>query len=162
MYVSGSMRQPQFDALIADRGYPKLADYLNAKYPDKVVAAVGQKNYAMYTMGGPAADIRVTFGGRNFDCDGDADQPTTPGVDPSGVNVPDLHHRARSCSRFYVDADTRTSTTAPRRRRRPGCTRCRATATSGGNRPRPPGGDIWVDRCGVRRSWTTRTGAECS
>ena len=44
----------QFDTLINAGGYPKLADYLHAKFPDTIVAAIGEKNYAVHTMGGPA------------------------------------------------------------------------------------------------------------
>ena len=110
MYVSGSMSQPQFDSLVANKGYPKLQDYLKAKYPDKVIAAVGQKNYAVYAMSGPSTDIRVTFGGRSFDCDGAATCNNWRG--PVGVNVPNYITEptvAPACpadSHFYVDADT--------------------------------------------------------
>ncbi|MGD9958951.1 alkaline phosphatase family protein [Nocardioides sp.] len=121
MYVSGSMSQPQFDSLVADKGYPKLADYLHAKYPGKIVASFGQKNYAMYAMS-TGADIRVTFGGRSFDCDGDAVADNT-WRGPVGVNVPTYITEATvapTCpadSHFYVDADSNlnygTLTTSP-------------------------------------------------
>ena len=52
-YVTGSMTQGQFDTLIEAKGYPKLADYLKAEFPDKVVAAIGEKGYAVNTFGGP-------------------------------------------------------------------------------------------------------------
>lgn len=112
-YVTGSMSQPQFDALIQDKGYPKLADYLKTVYPDKTVAAIGEKTYATYTMGGPGADMRITFSGRNYDCDGD-------GVNnwrgPTGVNVPS-YISGPTCNRYYVNADKAldygTSTTSP-------------------------------------------------
>ena len=136
------MGQPQFDALIADKGYPKLADYLHAKFPGTIVASIGQKNYAMNSMSGPAADIRITFGGRAFDCDGDAE------VDniwrgPVGVNVPTYitevtSHRPARRTTTSTSTPTLTSTTARSPRRRPGCTRCRATATSAAPTPTTP------------------------
>ena len=110
-YVTGSMGQPQFDALIQDKGYPKLADYLHAKFPGTIVASIGQKNYAMYAMSGPGADIRVTFGGRSFDCDGDATVDNT-WRGPVGVNVPTYITEATvapACpedDHFYVDSDS--------------------------------------------------------
>jgi hypothetical protein len=100
-YVTGSMGQPEFDALITDKGYPKLAEYLHAAFPGKTVATIGEKNYATYSMGGPGSDIRITFSGRAFDCDGD-DGLTWRG--PTGVNVPD-YIASPTCNRYYVDAD---------------------------------------------------------
>lgn len=106
-YVTGSMSQPQFDALIQDKGYPKLADYLDTAFPDRVVATIGEKNYAVHTMGGPGSDIRLTFGSRNADCDGDATVDLT-WRGPAGVNVPDyISMPGTPCADnpFYVDAD---------------------------------------------------------
>jgi predicted AlkP superfamily pyrophosphatase or phosphodiesterase len=99
-YVTGSMSQDQFDDLIEHAGYPKLADYLHAEYPGSTVATVGSKNYAVYTMSGPGSDIRLTFGGREFDCDGTG--VTWRG--PVGVGVP-AYIDEPVCNRFYVDAD---------------------------------------------------------
>jgi hypothetical protein len=79
-YVTGSMSKEQFDALILDKGYPKLADYLHAAYPGKTVATIGEKNYATYSMGGPGSDIRITFSGRSFDLTATR-RRTSPGVD---------------------------------------------------------------------------------
>src|SRR3712207_4252325 len=58
-YVSGSMSRDQFDALIDHAGYPKIQDYLHNAFPDRVTAVVGEKTYAVNSMGGPAADIEV-------------------------------------------------------------------------------------------------------
>ncbi len=102
-YVSGSMSQPQFDALIDDKGYPKLTDYLNTTFPGKKVATIGEKNYAVYSMSGPGSgnDIRLTFSGRSYDCDGD-------GVNnwrgPTGVNVP-AYISGPVCNQYYVNGD---------------------------------------------------------
>jgi hypothetical protein len=101
-YVTGSMSQTEFDKLILHRGYPKLADYLHTAFPGTKVAAIGQKNYATFTMGGPGADSRITFGGRNFDCDDDG-VAANNWRGPTGVNVP-AYIAAPVCGRFYVNA----------------------------------------------------------
>jgi Type I phosphodiesterase / nucleotide pyrophosphatase len=115
MYVTGSMSQPQFDSLIQDKGYPKLADYLHAKFPGSTVATIGEKNYAVYTMGGPGSDIRLTFGSRRADCDGDMEDDVT-WREPTGVGVPTYISKP-VCNRYYVDADPDldygTATTSP-------------------------------------------------
>jgi predicted AlkP superfamily pyrophosphatase or phosphodiesterase len=112
MYVTGSMAAGQFDALVANSDYPKLADYLHSRFPGRKVAAVGQKNYAVFSMGAPSADMRITFGSRSFDCDGS-------GVNwrgPTGTNVPS-YISAPTCGRFYVNAAKSksygTATTSP-------------------------------------------------
>jgi predicted AlkP superfamily pyrophosphatase or phosphodiesterase len=116
-YVTGSMSATQFDTVIKAEGYPKLADYLHAAYPGKVVAAIGEKNYAVHTMGGPGADMRITFGGRTADCDDVPNEPTDlTWRGPAGVGVPS-YISSPVCGRFYVDADRNldygTRTTAP-------------------------------------------------
>jgi hypothetical protein len=112
-YVTGSMSQEQFDTLIEAKGYPKLADYLKVKYPDKVVAAIGQKGYAVNTYGGPGADMRITYSGRNYDCDGDG---VNSWRGPSGVGVP-TYLTEPECGRFYINSDRAhdhgTTTTPP-------------------------------------------------
>ena len=99
------MSSTQFDTLINAGGYPKLADYLKATYPDKIVATIGEKNYATYTMGGPGSDMRITFGSRNADCDDVPNESTDlTWRGPTGVGVPD-YISGPVCGRFYVDAD---------------------------------------------------------
>ena len=147
-YVTGSMGQTQFDALIQDKGYPKLADYLKAADPDKVVATIGQKNYAMYTMSGPASDIRITFGGRAFDCDGDAEADNT-WRGPVGVNVPTYITEVTvppACpvdDHFYVDSDSDlhygTLTTSPA-----WMYPLQGNRDISGLDADHPGGDVWV------------------
>jgi hypothetical protein len=139
-YVTGSMSQEQFDALIRYRGYPKLADYLHAAHPGSTVAAVGTKNYATYSMGGPGSDIRVTFGGREFDCDDDdVDDVTWRG--PTG-DVPAYIARP-VCNRYYLDADKLldygTATTSPA-----WMYPVEGNRDVRGNDPAHRGGDVWV------------------
>lgn len=139
MHVTGSMSQAQFDALIRHGDYPKLADYLHSAFPGKTVATVGQKNYAVHTMSGPGSDIRLTFGGRSFDCDGD-------GVNnwrgPTGTNVP-AYISGPACNRYYVDADKArdrgTATTSPA-----WMYPLEGDRDISGLDPEHPGGDVWV------------------
>ena len=113
MHVTGSLGQEEFDALVDRRGYPKLADYLHRLDKGSTVATIGQKNYAVWTMGGPGSDIRLTFGGREFDCDADGEASWRG---PTGVGVPS-YISAPECGRFYVDGDSDihhgTATTSP-------------------------------------------------
>ena len=132
----GRCRPPQFDTLINAAGYPKLADYLHAKFPESIVAAIGEKNYAVHTMGGPGADMRITFGSRVADCDDEPGQlDDLTWRDPAGVNVP-AYIDGPECNRFYVDADPDAGLRHAHDARRRGCTRSRATATSPGDGPR--------------------------
>jgi hypothetical protein len=104
-FVTGSMGFAQFDTLINDKGYPKLADYLHTAFPGTIVAAIGEKNYATYSMGGPGADMRITFGSRTADCDDVPNEPTDlTWRGPTGPGVPDYISQP-VCGRFYVDAD---------------------------------------------------------
>jgi hypothetical protein len=101
MWITGSLTRDQFNALIADGGYPKLADYLHAAHPGTKFIAAGQKDYAVWTSNGPTGDISVTFSGRNASC--------PPGGaltwrQPSGVNVPS--YLTEPCGRFFIDSDS--------------------------------------------------------
>ena len=115
-YVSGSMAREQFNALIEHGGYPKLQDYLEAAHPRRVTAAIGEKPYAVNSMGGPSTDIEVTFSGRDFDCDGDGENSWRGPVGDNSVNVPRYIARP-TCGRFYVNSssarDYGTATTSP-------------------------------------------------
>ncbi|MET0524935.1 MAG: alkaline phosphatase family protein, partial [Nocardioides sp.] len=104
-FVTGSMSFGQFDTLINDKGYPKLTDYLHTKFPGTIVAAIGEKNYAVHSMGGPNADMRITFGSRNADCDDVPNEPTDlTWRGPAGDGVP-TYISDPVCGRYYVDAD---------------------------------------------------------
>ena len=107
-YVSGSLAAAQFDLLINQGGYQKLPDYLHQKFPGTIVAAVGQKSYATNSMGGPGADIRVTMGSRNKDCDVDGSTATN-WRGPAGTNVPayitGTYVPNTECSRFYINSN---------------------------------------------------------
>jgi arylsulfatase A-like enzyme len=147
-YVTGSMGQPQFDALIQDKGYPKLADYLHAEHPGSTVATVGEKNYAVHTMGGPGSDIRLTFSGRSYDCDDDPTTTQNTWRGPTGVNVPTYisepsGSNACAANPYYVDADSAinygTLDTSPA-----WMYPLQGNRDIPGNDPDHQGGDVWV------------------
>ena len=146
-YVSGSMSRDQFDALIDDKGYPKLADYLKSEHPGSTVATVGEKNYAVYSMSGPGSDFRVTFSGRNFDCDDDPAVTQNTWRGPTGV-VPTYiaqpsGSNACAANPYYVDADSAinygTLDTPPA-----WMYPLQGNRDITGNDPKHQGGDTWV------------------
>ncbi|MET1058610.1 MAG: alkaline phosphatase family protein [Nocardioides sp.] len=150
-YVTGSMAQTQFDALIQDKGYPKLADYLKSEHPGSTVATVGEKNYAVYSMGGPGSDIRLTFSGRSFDCDEDTTVTQNTWRGPTGVGVPTYisdpsgANGSNACkdNPYYVDADSAinygTLDTSPA-----WMYPLQGNRDIPGNDPNHQGGDVWV------------------
>jgi predicted AlkP superfamily pyrophosphatase or phosphodiesterase len=102
-FVTSSLSCNQFRQLTTAGGYPKLADYLDVAFPEGKFVAVGQKPTATCNSGQPADpdDIIITFGGRNFDCDGDG---VTNWRGPTGENVPS-YIAEPECGRYYVDSD---------------------------------------------------------
>lgn len=114
-FVTSSLSCGQFRQLTTAGDYPKLADYLDEAFPEGKFVTVGQKPTATCTSGQPADadDMIVTFGGRDFDCDGDG---TANWRGPSGVNVPS-YLAEPECGRYYVDSDRAmdygTASTAP-------------------------------------------------
>ena len=47
MWVTGDLTLDQFGTLVDHEGYPKLADYLHAKFPGTKFITVGEKSYAV-------------------------------------------------------------------------------------------------------------------
>jgi hypothetical protein len=118
MWVTGDLTQAQFNTIVADADYPKLADYLHAAQPGTKFAVVGEKSYAVESIAAPNADIAVRLSGRNSDV-----SPTTGCANlggawrgPFGVNVPSYIAQPK-CGRFYINSaksnDYGTNTTAP-------------------------------------------------
>lgn len=114
-FVTSSLSCDQFRELTLAGGYPKLADYLDVAHPEGKFAAIGQKPTAACPSGQPADpdDIIITFGGRNFDCDGDG---VANWRGPTGENVP-TYIAEPVCGRYYVDSasslDYGTASTPP-------------------------------------------------
>lgn len=146
MWITGSLSRDQFNLLIANGAYPKLADSLHGAYPGSKYIVVGQKAYAAYSASGPTGDITVTFSSRNADCDGDG---VINWRSPTGLNVPP-YISDPACGRYYVDSSSAdedsygTATTEPawmypldRNRFVPGFD------------PDHYGGDVWVADAGM-------------
>jgi hypothetical protein len=145
IYITGDLTSDQFDALIRSRNYPKLANYLHRARPGTTVAAIGQKPYALYTMSGPAADMRITFSGREFDCDGSGELNWRG---PTGINVP-AYLSSPACGRFYINSskalDYGTATTAPA-----WMYPFDGNRFTPGSDPRHKGGDNWVADAAIK------------
>jgi arylsulfatase A-like enzyme len=128
MWITGELGYDQYGTLIQDKGYPKLADYLQQAQPGKKFIVVGQKAYAVDSAAAESAvdsydgDISVKFSGRT---------PSTPTAEqaacfttlggryryPQGVNVPDYLYDPVNdyCGRFWVNSSNTygTSTAFP-------------------------------------------------
>lgn len=98
-WITSGFTAEQMFALVGQAGYPKLADYLHAVFPGRTVATVSPKGYAGYAFGGPSADMIVTFGDPDADCDGDGIKNWRR---PAGINVP--RYLSEQCGRFTVDS----------------------------------------------------------
>ncbi|MBE3034092.1 MAG: alkaline phosphatase family protein [Actinobacteria bacterium] len=61
--TTGDLGTVAFVTLIENMDYPKLGDYLRAKYPARIVANVGQKGYQVESMAASSSDLWVRMGG---------------------------------------------------------------------------------------------------
>jgi arylsulfatase A-like enzyme len=91
---AGDLGYADYVKLIENMDYPKIGDYLHAKYPEKIVACVGIKPYQVESMAASSADYWVRIGSsKAFD-------PLVPEVTgkwrTAGGNVP-----------TYIATDTR-------------------------------------------------------
>ena len=119
MWVTGDLTLDQFGTLVNHEGYPKLADYLHAKFPGTKFITVGEKSYAVESATAPSRrhrrasvqpPVRHVRGHR-------LRQPRRP------VAVPVRQERAGGtstqpkCGRFYINSDSSndytTATTPP-------------------------------------------------
>ena len=140
MWITGNFGLTEFGTLIANEGYPKLADYLHGAFPGTKFIAVGQKSYAIESTSAPSGDIAVRMSSRGAA----ADCPLLGGAwrSPSGLNVP-TYLTEPMCGRFFVNSDSAndygTATTPPA-----------WMYPEDGNRffpgidPAHLGGDVWV------------------
>jgi hypothetical protein len=119
MYITGDLSLADFGTLIANKGYPKLADYLHRAQPDKKFIVVGEKSYAVETAAAPSGDIavrmsdrspsslrdscRATLGGR-FRYPTGKNVPTYIGPTP-GLPDPVTGPPAGYCNRYYINSD---------------------------------------------------------
>ena len=103
--TSGDLGSAQYTTLIQNADYPKLGDYLHNKFPDTIVACVGEKGYQVESMAASNADIAVRMGSRKANADLPAEYGPLPGKwrGPSGVNVPDY---IKTEARYYISSDS--------------------------------------------------------
>jgi len=118
MWVTGDLSLDQFGTLVNHAGYPKLADYLHARFPGTKFITVGEKSYAVESATAPSGDIAVRLSSRQ------SDTSSTTGCDnlggqwryPFGKNVPS-YLTSPKCGRFYINSDSSndytTATTPP-------------------------------------------------
>ena len=116
MWTTGELSYDQFGTLIQNKGYPKLADYLQTAQPGKKFVVVGEKSYAVDSAAAESAvdtsdaDIAVRFGSRSSSSPvaGSADAACNATLGgryrgPVGVNVP-TYISDPFCGRFYVNS----------------------------------------------------------
>jgi len=60
--TSGDLGTTAFKAIIEEMDYPKLGDYLHARFPGTIVANVGQKGYQVESMAASSSDYWVRMG----------------------------------------------------------------------------------------------------
>ncbi|MFN8233978.1 MAG: alkaline phosphatase family protein [Actinomycetota bacterium] len=144
MWITGDLTQAQFDTIVADAGYAKLADYLHRTFPGTKFITVGEKGYAVESATAPTGDIAVRMSSRQSDVTPETGCANLGGRwrYPAGKNVP-TYLTEPKCGRFYVNSDSAndygTLTTPPA-----------WMYPTDGNRYQPGtdpehlGGDVWV------------------
>jgi hypothetical protein len=60
----GDLTYDQFTLLVEAEGYPKLGDYMHAKFPGTIVANLGGKYYQVASTAASSSDIWVTYGSK--------------------------------------------------------------------------------------------------
>jgi hypothetical protein len=60
--TTGDLGTADYVKLIKNLGYPKMGDYLHAKFPGKKVVCVGEKSYQVESMAASSADLWVRMG----------------------------------------------------------------------------------------------------
>ena len=125
MWITGELTYDQYGDLIQDKGYPKLADYLQTVQPGKKFIVVGQKGYAVDSSAAESrfddfdADIAVKFSARTSSTPPPVGTPERACFDtlggryrgPDGVNVPE-YIKDPFCGRFYVNSGLTYGTSA--------------------------------------------------
>ncbi len=118
MWITGELTYDQYGTIIQNKGYPKLADYLQDAQPGKKFIVVGQKGYAVDSAAAEStydtsdADIHVKFSGRTSSTPVAGSPDAACNLElggryrfPDGKNVPS--YLTEFCGRYYVQsADT--------------------------------------------------------
>ena len=114
MQITGDLSIDQFQTLITNANYPKLADYLHAKFPGTKFISVGEKSYAVDSATAGTGDIGVRMSGRQSN----VTDPYPVGCtnlggrwrSPVGRNVPPYltlpdASDPTACGRFFINSD---------------------------------------------------------
>ena len=108
MHITGDLSLSDYQKLILNAGYPKLADYLHAKFPGTKFITVGEKSYAVETAAATGVtlpgDIAVRMSSRK---NAEPCKTTLGGqyrVPGAGLNVP-AYLSSPDCNRLFVNAD---------------------------------------------------------
>jgi hypothetical protein len=94
----GDLTYDQYVQLIEAKGYPKLGDYMHKKWPDRVVANFGQKQYQVESTAASSSDYWVFIGGKK----NVADLP-----DPSVLPWAGKYRGPSGCVPDYIASDNR-------------------------------------------------------
>ena len=116
-WITGELTYDQYGTIIQNKGYPKLADYLQEAQPGKKFIVVGQKGYAVDSSAAESAwdssdtDIAVRFSSRTSSTPPAEGTPERACFDelggryrgPTGVNVP-TYISQPFCNRYWVNS----------------------------------------------------------
>ena len=116
MWITGELSYDQYGTIIQNKGYPKLADYLQRAQPGKKFIVVGQKGYAVDSAAAESAvdssdsDIHMRFSSRTSSTPPPEGTPERACFDelggryryPSGKNLPP--YLTEFCGRYYVNS----------------------------------------------------------
>ena len=106
MHITGDLSLSDFDTLVDNEGYPKLADYLHTAFPGTKFITVGQKSYAVESATASTGDIGVRMSSRSSSTL-DACGTTLGGRYrfPAGKNVP-TYLTEPFCGRWYINSSS--------------------------------------------------------
>jgi hypothetical protein len=96
--TSGDLGTSSYVKLIENMDYPKLGDYLKLKFPDKIIANVGQKGYQVESMAASSSDYWVRM---------DSAKATTTLADPSVVPWTGKYRGPKGQLPTYIATDNR-------------------------------------------------------
>jgi hypothetical protein len=105
MHITGDLSLTNFDTIVNDEGYPKLADYLHGAYPGTKFITVGEKSYAVESATASTGDIAVRLSSRSSSSLFDDCRATLGGRYrfPTGKAVPG--YLSTFCGRYYINSD---------------------------------------------------------
>ena len=99
--TSGDLGTADYVKLIDEWDYAKLGDYLHAKFPDTIVANVGQKGYQVESMAASSSDFWVRMGSKKKTAD------LTDPFSPASVPWTGTYRGAGGNPPAYIKTDPR-------------------------------------------------------